>query len=273
MLKLILPIASILFGLQSQAQCSANPDLISHTYAGHTYELIKETLTWEEAAACAVARGGLLASIESQAEHDSIFQWLSTDPGTNPSGTIDVFGASSIWLAGTDKYTEGNWIWDGNADGTGSDFWMGNFSGSAVGGAFSVWGTSPPEPDNSGGSQNYLTWRLSGNNVGLWNDLHAPSSLYFLVEHTSSAGLEESKIEKSLNVFPVPFKDEITIEYSDAQFINKVEILTVTGQTLLSKEFEALMKVKLNLVDIPNGNYIIVGTLSNGEIVRSQITK
>ncbi|MFT6500642.1 MAG: hypothetical protein ACJASQ_000751 [Crocinitomicaceae bacterium] len=275
MLKLILPLTTLLLSFQTEAQCSATPSLISHTYNGHTYELIKETLSWEDATVCAVARGGYLASIESQLEHDSIFQWLSTDPGTNPNGTIDVFGASSIWLGGTDKYNEGNWVWDGNGDGTGTDFWLGNFSGAPVGGAFSAWGVTPPEPDNSGGDQNYLTWRLNGNNTGLWNDLHAPSSLYFLIEiDSTSAGLDESELlNKPLNVYPVPFVDEINIEYSGSEFIEKVAILTVTGQLIQSTKHVSASKVTLNLSDFLPGNYILVGTLSNGEVVRTQISK
>jgi hypothetical protein len=98
----------------------------TYSYNGHDYAFMQETLTWEQAADCAVSRGGHLAHINSQAEHDSLYTWLSTDPAIDPNGRIDVFDASSIWLGGTDKANEGDWIWDGNNTDVGTSFWSGN---------------------------------------------------------------------------------------------------------------------------------------------------
>jgi hypothetical protein len=143
MTKLTLFVSMLIVSCQVNAQCGATPNVVSFTYDGHDYELIQETLSWEDAAACAVSRGGYLAEVNFQQEHDSVYQWLSTDPDITPNGTIDVFGASSIWLGGTDKVTEGDWMWDGNDDGTGTSFWLGQSGGSSVGGAFSAWGSFP----------------------------------------------------------------------------------------------------------------------------------
>jgi hypothetical protein len=86
--------------------------------------------------------------------------------------------------------------------------------------------------------------------------------------------LDESELlNKPLNVYPVPFVDEINIEYSGSEFIEKVAILTVTGQLIQSTKHVSASKVTLNLSDFLPGNYILVGTLSNGEVVRTQISK
>ncbi|MDX2362577.1 MAG: T9SS type A sorting domain-containing protein [Crocinitomicaceae bacterium] len=275
MSKLFLFIISFLGAAHVHAQCGQSPNVVTHTYGGHDYELIQETLSWENAATCAVSRGGYLAEIGSQEEHDSLFLWLSTDPSINPNGTIDVFGASSIWLGGTDKNTEGDWTWDGDDDAAGTSFWAGNWSGSVVNSAFTAWGVSPPEPDNSGGSQNYLTWRLSGNNTSLWNDLHAPASLYFLVEMNTGTATIDEQLETSdlISVYPVPSSNEITIEYTSSELITKVEIINVSGELIATHEFQNSSKVKIDLSKFSSGYYVLNVHLSNEQIVQKKITR
>lgn len=265
-------LASFLFTIcQVQAQCGPTPNVVEFTFDGHDYELIQETLSWEDAAACAVSRGGYLAEINSQQEHDSVYQWLSTDPSITPSGTIDVFGASSIWLGGTDKNTEGDWMWDGNDDGTGVSFWLGQSNGTPVNGAFSAWGVTPPEPDNSGGSQNYLTWRLTGNNTSLWNDLHAPSSLYFLIEKDMSSASISPLEYDPITVYPVPSSDETNLTSSSNELIKKVEIVNLSGQIIATHSFVNSKNVMLDLSDLGRGQYILQVQFDNDRIIRKTI--
>lgn len=272
MIKLTLLVSSLLAFSQINAQCVPNPNVVDFSYDGHDYELIQETLSWEDAATCAVSRGGYLAEINSQQEHDSVYLWLSTDPNITPNGTIDVFGASSIWLGGTDKNTEGDWMWDGNDDAVGTSFWSGTSTGSPVGGAFSAWGVSPPEPDNSGGSQNYLTWRLTGNNTSLWNDLHAPSSLYFLVEiDMSGASISEKEDADLLSIYPVPSSNEINLTSNSNEIIEQVDIFTLSGQLVTTNLFENSKKVTLNLSKLDAGQYQLNIYLSNGQLVKKTI--
>ncbi len=272
MTKLALLVSSILAFSQLNAQCGPTPNVVTFTYGGHDYELIQETLSWEDAAICAVSRGGYLAEINSQQEHDSVYQWLSTDPNITPNGTIDVFGASSIWLGGTDKITEGDWMWDGNDDASGTSFWSGQSNGSAVGGAFSAWGVTPPEPDNSGGAQNYLTWRLSGNNTSLWNDLHAPASLYFLVEKDmSSASISEQNKANLLNIFPVPSSDKINLVSNSNASIEKVEVFNLSGQLVAANSFENSKKISLDLSKLDAGQYMLHIQLSDDQVIKKTI--
>lgn len=272
MTKLTLLVSSLIVFSQVNAQCVPNPNVVTFTYDGHDYELIQETLSWEDAAACAVSRGGYLAEINSQQEHDSVYQWLSTDQNITPSGTIDVFGAASIWLGGTDKNTEGDWVWNGDNDASGTSFWLGQSNGSAVGGAFSAWGVSPPEPDNSGGDQNYLTWRLTGNNTSLWNDLHAPSSLYFLVEKDmNSASISEQEGADLLSIYPVPSSNEINLVSNSNELIEQVDLFTHSGQLVATYLFESSKKATLNLSKLNAGQYLLNIHLSNDQIVKRTI--
>ena len=272
MTKLTLFVAALLVSSQINAQCGPTPNVVTFSYDGHDYELIQETLSWEDAAICAVSRGGYLAEINSQQEHDSVYQWLSSDPSIDPSGTIDVFGASSIWLGGTDKNTEGDWMWDGNDDAVGTSFWLGTSTGSPVGGAFSAWGVSPPEPDNSGGDQNWLTWRLTGNNTSLWNDLHAPSSLYFLVEKDiSSASISETVNADLLSIYPVPSSDKINLASNSNELIEQVDVFTLSGQLVTTNLFENSKNVTLDLSKLDAGQYLLNIYLSNDQIIKKTI--
>lgn len=273
-MKITLSFSALLLAISASAQCSSSPNVITYSYDGHDYELVEETLTWEQAAACAVSRGGHLAHINTQEEHDSLYNWLSTDPNVDPNGTIDVFGASSIWLGGTDKANEGDWIWDGNNTDVGASFWSGNFNGSAVGGAFSAWGVQPPEPDNSGGNQNYLTWRLTGNNTSLWNDLHPSGGLYFLVEiDPNTATLEEGEIDNGLHVFPVPFESEITVELNGQEQFSHIEVSTISGASVISKSFEPTNSINLDLSELPEGTYLLTIILKNGSSLHREIIR
>lgn len=51
-------------------------DVYTFTYEGHTYEIIKSLKSWADAAACAVERGGYLVEISSQAEQDTVYQYI-----------------------------------------------------------------------------------------------------------------------------------------------------------------------------------------------------
>lgn len=273
-MKTFLLLSGLLCSISVNAQCSSSPNVVTYSYDGRDYELVQETLTWEQAADCAVSRGGYLAHINSQEEHDSLYAWLSTDPAIDPTGTIDVFGASSIWLGGTDKANEGDWIWDGNNTDVGASFWSGNFNGTTVGGSFSAWGVQPPEPDNSGGNQNYLTWRLSGNNVSLWNDLHTSGGLFFLVEvDPNSASLEEVKNEAGLKVFPIPFESEITVELNAEQQFTRIDVSAVSGTSVISKSFEPTNSIDLDVSELPEGVYVLTIILENGSSLHREIIR
>ena len=87
--------------------------------------------------------------------------------------------------------SEGNWIWDGEGDGSGQLFYqgLGNAGGGPVGGLYHNWGTfngNPHEPDNgAGGLQDAGGIALANYPRGLagqWNDVRADNTLYYIVE-------------------------------------------------------------------------------------------
>ena len=58
------------------AQCANTANIYRFDFNGHTYEVVKENKSWTEAVACAVARGGYLAEINTAAENTAIFDEL-----------------------------------------------------------------------------------------------------------------------------------------------------------------------------------------------------
>lgn len=173
---------------------SANGDWI-FTHGGHTYEVVTTARNWSSAAADAVDRemygvSGALARIDDQAENDAIFgELLSGIPTGDYSSTkpIDGGNASYVWIGATDQLSEGNWLWDGNNDGTGDQFWAGGQFGGAVLGRYHNWGR-PTEPDDYqylGTGQDAAgialnTWPYGV--AGQWNDVKGTNNLYYLVE-------------------------------------------------------------------------------------------
>ena len=68
-------------------------------FQGHTYQVIDQSLTWEEAKQACAQRGGHLATITSEMEQEAVAYAIS-------SGTKEAY-----WLGGTDEMMEGHWKW------------------------------------------------------------------------------------------------------------------------------------------------------------------
>ena len=176
------------FILPIKAQCFKAATSYKFKFEGHTYVAVKKNLSWQNAAKCAVESGGYLAHINNHREQETIFEKLK-QAIKNPGHTIanDGGGASYVWLGGTDLHHEGIWIWDGNNDGIGKQFWQGGVDGHPVGNSYVNWGH---EPDNFNGHQNALAmalteWPLGIGSLGRpgqWNDLNENDHLYFLIE-------------------------------------------------------------------------------------------
>ncbi len=157
--------------------------LFTFSSDGTNYELVRSNMSWTDAAAFAVARGGILAEINSEEEQTAIFEALNNASiiATN-TVAADGGGASYVWIGGNDLATEGEWIWDGDNDQMGAQFWMGVQDGSPIGGLYNNWGD---EPDDFGSGQDGLglaitDWPLGV--AGQWNDVDHTNELYFLVE-------------------------------------------------------------------------------------------
>lgn len=162
--------------------CADSANIYSFEYDGKTYEIVKENKSWVDAVSCAVERGGYLAEINSQEEQDSLYFHLqNAEIVVTNTVAPDGGGASYVWIGGNDITTEGKWIWDGENDGEGSQFWQGTTSGNSVDGLYNNWGNEPDNWENQDGLGLAITdWPLGI--AGQWNDVDDSNSLYFIIE-------------------------------------------------------------------------------------------
>lgn len=183
LLSLIFLVAALFTSQQANAQCASSSNIYTFKYNKHTYEVVKENRTWAIASKCAVSRGGYLVHINSKTEQDVLYAQLSGKAKITKSKTESQFGYGTVWLGGTDSLTEGKWIWDGDNNGTGPQWWSGGLTGSAVGGRYNKWGD---EPDNSG-NQDAASMTLETtprNKFSEWNDLDGNKNwIYYVIEY------------------------------------------------------------------------------------------
>lgn len=268
--------AAALFLLSSNgfSQCADSANIYTFGFNGHSYEVVKETKTATDAAICAVSRGGYLAEINDLAEQNEIFMQLTANAGINIANTQNQFGTASVWLGGTDAVTEGDWIWDGDHDGTGPQFWSGGPSGMAIGGLYTNWGTSPAEPDNSGG-QDYLTIIIKPTavNFGLWNDLISTNAIYYLIEYNSALAIDEKVLQSNVSIYPNPMENVLTIDNSNDIEIDQVVIYDVTGKQLITADINEAKQNSIDVSSLENGIYMMKVFFENGDFISKTIVK
>jgi hypothetical protein len=205
---------------KSWSQCANPANIYSFTYNGHNYEVVKELKNWTAANTCAIERGGYLVCIESDAEKNQIMGQLMMSTAANISPTyypvIDGGGASYIWTGGTDRITEGSWLWEGSP--IASFFYIGQGSagtggGSAVGGAYINWGNlNGSEPDNYFYLHDQDALGIAMNSwphgvAGQWNDIDMYNTLYFIIEKsTTPTPCQNPTGLGSFNVMPTSAK-------------------------------------------------------------------
>ncbi len=150
----------------------------SFSYNGHTYDIVASALTWEQAGAEALRRGGYLAIISTAEENLAIYQHAAALLGRAPSAP-DGGGSRYVWIGGSDLVTEGDWRWS---------------DGSTLAGSYANWGKGSwgDEPYDEGG-QDALAMGLERwpngtgglGSGGQWNDIAPGNLLYFVVERGS----------------------------------------------------------------------------------------
>jgi hypothetical protein len=86
----------------------------------------------------------------------------------NPISAEQITGVG--WIGASDEGVEGAWNWVTGPE-AGTNFWNGNFSGSAAAGMYSNWNTNPPEPNQSGNEDYAHITDDSVGDIGSWNDL------------------------------------------------------------------------------------------------------
>lgn len=262
----------LLFSNTGFSQCANEANIYSFQYNGHTYEVVRENKTWTDASICAVSRNGYLAEINDVTEQNEIFNQLTNNASINISNTQNQFGTASVWIGGSDAVTEGDWLWDGNNDGTGAQFWEGGPSGMPIGGLYTNWGISPAEPDNSGG-QDRLTIIIkpTATNFGLWNDLISTNTIYYLIESDSGLGLLESENANNVTIYPNPINDYLQIESVSEIAMDFIEIYDYSGKKVLSSIVNETNGV--NVSKLEHGNYLLMIHFEDGSLIRKKIIK
>lgn len=251
-------------------QCADPTNVHSFNYNGTNYDLVRENVSWADAAACAVNQGGHLAEINDANENVALFAELITNAGITFSNTVapDGGGGSYIWLGGNDLATEGTWIWDGDNTGASVQFWQGTASGSPVGGLYSNWGN---EPDDFGG-QDGLGLSLNGwplGSSGEWNDVDETNQLYFLIEYPASSDVNE--LEKNIEISPNPFDDKLRITTNDG--IQEIIVSNSLGQEMKRMEAENSMAVEINTNDLTSDLYFVTLIFTDGSTVIQKLVK
>ena len=213
MKKVFLSLVLIIAAISLFSQCANDTNIYRFDYAGHSYEVVREEVTWINAATCAVQRGGYLVDISSQAEQDTIYDAIINGAAVSPTYTSisNGGGIAYVWIGATDAAQEGTWIWDGDNNGLGVNFWNGEGAngannGSPSGGAFTYWGGTaagtPNEPDDFGGAQDCGAIGLTGwpsgttnlGDTGEWNDIQTGSLCYYVIEYDYILSVEEEQI-------------------------------------------------------------------------------
>lgn len=131
---------------------------------GHAYEAVRASVTWSEANAAAVAAGGHLATIQSAAENQFVFNLVD----------VDIY-----WKAFNSGYSWGPWLGGrqraGSAEPRGGWEWV---TGEPF--EYTNWRAGEPSNETSAGFQeNSLEYfsMPSGKRAPTWNDFYDHPSL------------------------------------------------------------------------------------------------
>lgn len=269
MKKILFFILSLIcFSNLAYTQCPTNSaNIYTFTTNGIKYEIIKEKLSWVNAAACAVTRGGKLSEINSQAEQDTLFNRINM-AGITASNTVapDGGGASYLWIGGNDLSTEGKWIWDGDNQGAFTQFWQGTASGNPIGGLYNNWGN---EPDDYNGQDAlglaFTNWPLGI--AGEWNDIKETNLLFYVIEYSGTSSVSEIKSNDFL-VYPNPVFDILNIECNETATDLRFCITDIHGNILL----QSILTNAKNTIDISSlspGIYFVDISGSKHKIIKT----
>ena len=271
-LSLFLFAQTIAFSINLYGQCANTANIFQFSYNSKNYEIVKELKTWTDAAACAIERVGYLVQIDDQNEQDSIYDAIVNGAGISPAYTSvsDGGGIAYIWIGATDKNTEGTWLWDGNNDNSGTNFWNGQGAagvggGTTVGGAYINWGGSPGtpnEPDDYFFNQDAAGIALANwpyGTAGKWNDINITNSLYFIIEYnTSSTGLNKPSHNEDIIIYPNPIDNKLNIITNNSrQKISTLNIYNQLGAVVYEKKVLKYSDLSVDLTGVKPGIYII----------------
>ena len=139
----VLAVALFVVGCASTLKEPPVPHAVE--WNGHWYAFFPEGCHWDTAVKKCERLGGHLAYVESEAENNFILSLIAK------SNRSKIYG---VWLGGTDKKEEGDWLWLNGKPIT-NPFWDGD------------------EPNNANNHQHYLMIGIDGKDLskGKWYDV------------------------------------------------------------------------------------------------------
>tara|TARA_B100000427_G_C15360623_1_gene529668 strand:+ start:356 stop:841 length:486 start_codon:yes stop_codon:yes gene_type:complete len=143
-------IAVTLFGMGCASTKNEPPVPHAVKWNGHWYAYFPEGCNWETAIKKCERLGGHLAYAETKEENDFLLSLYEKSK--------KVGNSQGVWLGGTDKKNEGDWVW---------------LSGKPI--TTPLWGDG--EPNNRDGIQHYMFMQVAGEDYGAWGDLE-PTGLF-----------------------------------------------------------------------------------------------
>jgi hypothetical protein len=259
----------------SYGQCASQSNIITFNYGGKSYEIVKELKTWEQASQCAVERGGYLVHLDSLPEQVAVFNALSTSGiSATYQPVADGGGTSYIWIGATDKNSEGTWLWDGNNDNTGTNFWNGQGAagannGSAIGVAYVNWGGKSTgtinEPDDYASNQDAAGIALSGwpsgttllGISGEWNDISLSNTIYYIIEYNYLLGVKvQINLKNQLSINTNPTKN--ILKLSTENEVKSITIYNMNGSLVYQSNKSFKGEYSVNVESFKPGIYILL---------------
>jgi hypothetical protein len=137
---------------------------------GHYYQAVAAPggILWKDAQAWALARGGYLATLGSEAENDFVFKLIDSPRYWGVGGPY----GTGPFLGGAETATKPGWQWANNE---------GTFS-------FNKWAPTQPNNPESERRLQFISDGKGAKRQKLWNDLPATDKQYgFVVEYASPA--------------------------------------------------------------------------------------
>ena len=284
-LFLFIPVLFFLVsGTVSGQPCADPSNIYTFLYNGKTYEVVQEMKSWSDAAGCAIERGGYLVEINSLEEQNAVYDAIINGAGVSTTYTVvaDGGGVAYVWIGATDKVTEGTWLWDGNNDDSGINFWVGqgtagNGTGAPVGGNYVNWGGTSTgvwkEPDDFNSNQYAAAIGLKGwpggtgtlGIAGEWNDINILNVLYFVVEKDDATGFGPGNSIDPVEVFPNPATQKISvITHSPGTVISAVTISALTGIPVFKNEKVNSAVFSGSVLNLDPGCYFLTVELNDG---------
>ncbi|HOB59498.1 MAG TPA: PKD domain-containing protein [Methanoregulaceae archaeon] len=201
----------------------------------HTYEgvYVPGGITWEDANADAIAKGGHLAVITSKEENELVFTTAASD--------------DRLWINNNDGRIHGPWLGGYQTDGTQdpASGWMW-VTGEAWN--YANWETGEPN-DQAGQSENRLLYFSLGNSKDLtWNDGEKSSKLNGYI-------LERGDFN-SLSINSNPQGASIWVDGSDTGKVTPATIGVTEGSHVIKIKMNGYCEYNSNLITVTGGNTI-----------------